>query len=184
MKNSDLKEKEIFGFPVYFLMQVFLVAAVTGWIYEMLFYRINDGCFINRGHGFGPWLPIYGFGGLFITLVSERVKGGKLAVFAVSGIISGALELATGAFLYYFLDGLRLWDYNTEIWNFGNIGGFICLRSVLVFAFAGIGFVYKIVPILTKINEKEKDKAVMCTYILMAIVALDVVFGYFIRPLL
>ena len=50
--------------------------------------------------------------------------------------------------------GFRLWDYNNEILNFGNIGGYICLRSVLSFGIASLFLVYVVVPYLLRITKK------------------------------
>ncbi|MBP5166634.1 MAG: hypothetical protein ILP09_05170, partial [Oscillospiraceae bacterium] len=50
-----------------FLLTV--IGGIAGWIYEMIFYRIDLGYFVKRGHGFGPWLPIYAFGALGLILV-------------------------------------------------------------------------------------------------------------------
>ena len=44
------------------LCMIFVGGGIVGWIYEMLFYRINDGEFVHRGQGILPWLPIYAFG--------------------------------------------------------------------------------------------------------------------------
>ena len=118
------------------LALLFAGGGIVGWIYEMLFYRINDGMFVQRGQGLGPWLPIYGFGSVFICLLAVRFEKSKIAVFLVSALVSGVVEYLTGWVFYTFFDGLRLWDYNTEIWNWGNINGYICLRSILLFAFA------------------------------------------------
>ena len=56
------------------------------------------------------------------------------------------------------MNGLRLWDYNTEILNFGNIGGFVCLRSVLFFGLSSLMLMYLIMPacmyLSTKVNKK------------------------------
>ena len=65
-------------------------------------------------------------------------------------IVSGTLEYVTGWVLYNVFD-TRLWDYNTEIWNFGNIGGFVCLRSVLVFGLAGLMLIYTVIPVLARL---------------------------------
>ncbi len=46
----------------------------------------------------------------------------------------GLLEFIVG-YLLLHISHIRLWDYNTEILNYGNIGGYICLRSVLFFWF-------------------------------------------------
>jgi uncharacterized membrane protein len=54
--------------------------------------------------------------------------------------------------------GIRLWDYNTEIWNFGNINGYICLRSILCFGFSSLLLIYGIIPILKKLISKISEK--------------------------
>lgn len=141
------------------LSLLFAGGGIAGWIYEMLFYRINDGMFVTRGQGFGPWLPIYGFGSVFISLLGIRLKKSKPSVFLASALISGGLEYITGWFLYHFFDGLRLWDYNTEIWNWGNIDGFICLRSVLLFAFAGLFLIYAAIPLIRSLSDRLPRKA-------------------------
>ena len=60
--------------------------------------------------------------------------------------------------MYVIGDGFRCWDYNTEILNFGNIDGFVCLRSVLFFGLSGLLLMYVIIPfcfyLATKVNKK------------------------------
>ena len=61
----DLKDKKTW----LTLAQLFVFSAFVGYIYEVIFYYFDMGKIINRGTTFGPWIPIYGFGILFITLV-------------------------------------------------------------------------------------------------------------------
>ena len=42
---------------------LFFIFAFIGWIWEVGIHIVEDGVFVNRGTMFGPWLPIYGFGG-------------------------------------------------------------------------------------------------------------------------
>ncbi len=166
------------------LLLLFVVGAVSGWFYEMGFYRIDQGQFVKRGHGVGPWLPIYGFGSLFILLTTARLKKYPLAVFSVAGLVSGALEFATGWALYHFWDGLRLWDYNTEIWNWGNIGGYVCIRSVLFFACAGLLLVYGIAPLICRLAERLPKWAMTAlTGVLFGLFLVDFIIGYILKPL-
>ena len=51
-------------FPL--LMLVFAFGGIFGFIYEEIFYRFDLGEWVKRGTTFGPWIPIYGFGGLII----------------------------------------------------------------------------------------------------------------------
>ena len=49
-------------FPM--LMLIFAFGGIFGFIYEEIFYRFDLGEWVKRGTTFGPWIPIYGFGGL------------------------------------------------------------------------------------------------------------------------
>ena len=163
---------------------VFVISGITGWIYEELFYRINDGCFSWRGHGAGPWLPIYAFGMLILLFATAPVKDSKWKVVLLCAVISGGFEFLVGWALYRFHDGLRLWDYNTEIWNWGNIGGFVCFRSVLIFAAAAPLLIYTLVPLIGKLAKKLPD----AVFTLIAVVpfvlfVIDIVSGYLIKGL-
>ena len=147
---------------------IFFSGGIFGFIYETIFYIINNGALTIRGTCFGPWIEIYGFGGLIIFIISYGLRKKPWLVFLMSGLVCGLLEYAAG-FAIYTSTGTRSWDYNTEIWNFGNIGGFICLRSVLVFAFAGLLLMYVIVPVLIWLLEKIGEKRF---FILMTAVGL------------
>ena len=63
------------------------------------------------------------------------------------------MEYATGWVLDKVFH-LRLWDYNNEIWNFGNINGYICLRSVVFFGMSGLLLIYIVIPILIYVMNR------------------------------
>ncbi|MEE1126209.1 MAG: putative ABC transporter permease [Acutalibacteraceae bacterium] len=174
------KEKTYRKIMTIFLL--FFICCFLGWVYELIFYRIDTGEFIKRGQGFGPWLPIYGFGAMLILLITRRQKFSMLSVFLISALSSGVLELVVGWALFTFGNGLRLWDYNTEIWNFGNIGGYVCFRSILVFALMGTGLCYIIEPKVSSFTEKLKFKTLTAITIPVAVIFLsDLTFGYLIK---
>ena len=164
------------------LMLVTVGSAVLGWLYEMGFYYLDTGGqWVVRGHGFGPWLPIYGFGGLGMLLVCWRVRDRPLATFALCALLSFVLEYATGWVLYTFFDGLRLWDYNNEIWNWGNIDGYVCARSILLFAFAGVALMRWIVPTLVRMIQRVGEQCTcLAAAVLTLVYAADIVYGYLV----
>ena len=165
-----------------YLGLLFVGGGIAGWIYEMLFYRINDGMFIQRGQGLGPWLPIYGFGSVFICLLGIRVSDSKWKVFLLSAAVSSVLELVTGWVLYHLFGGLRWWDYNTEIWNWGNIGGYICLRSILLFSFAGLFLIYIALPLIGLLQDRVSDRVFHILGMVPAgLFLLDILGGYILR---
>ena len=162
---------------------LFFIACVIGWIYEMLFYRIDTGGFIKRGQGFGPWLPIYGFGALSIVALTSKKKFSITGIFLISAVGSAIIELVAGWALFTFGNGLRLWDYNTEIWNWGNIGGYVCIRSVLLFAIMGTLFYYLIIPKVTALASKFKLSVLTAVTLPIAIIFFtDLIIGYLIKP--
>lgn len=164
------------------LALIFTLFGIVGWVYEMLFYRINDGMFIERGQGLGPWIPIYGFGSVLICLFALRFKKSVPAVFFMSALVSGVVEYATGWFLYTFFDGLRLWDYNTEIWNWGNINGYICLRSILLFAFSGVFIIYVALPLIEKLGARLPGKVFRAVCLVpAALFLIDIAGAYFLH---
>lgn len=142
------------------LSALWTFSAIYGFVYEVIFYYFNGGMkdWYWRGGCFGPWIIIYAVGALVIFFTTYRFRKKPWAVFLISGIGAGTLEYLTGAGFYYLMDGKRNWDYNTEIMNFGNINGFVCLRSVLIFAISGIMLMYVIVPFLFFIVEKMNKK--------------------------
>ncbi len=147
---------------------IMIISGICGFIYEEIFYRIDLGAWVKRGSSFGPWIPIYMFGGLLIVLMTDRIRQYPAAVLAAGVIGSGVLEFATGYVLFEYFN-TRLWDYNTEIWNWGNVGGYICLRSVLLFGFAGLFLVYFILPFLIRLLEDRRGRGLdrLCAALLV-----------------
>lgn len=138
---------------------IVVISGVFGWFYEFVFYYLNSGMktFYFRGGNFLPWINIYAIGAILILLITYRHRKNPLKVFVCSVLITGILELISGFVMYKFLN-FRCWNYNTEILNFGNIGGFVCLRSVLFFGLSSLILIYIITPLCywgaTKMNKK------------------------------
>ena len=157
------------------IILIMVLSGIFGFIYETIFYRIDLGYFVKRGSSFGPWIPIYAFGGLFITLATYRIRKKPVAVFAINCIVSGVLEYITG-FILFEKYNTRLWDYNTEIWNWGNINGYICARSVLFFGISSLMLIYAIIPLIKKMAKKISERNfTILSYILGCAFTLDVI---------
>ncbi len=166
------------------LLAVMVCSAIFGFIYEELFYRIDLGVFVKRGTTLGPWIPIYGFGGLLIALFAYKLKHDPFYVFFLSSLLSGVVEFGTGYVLDKFFS-TRLWDYNIEIWNWGNIGGYICARSVIFFGLSGLFLVYFLIPTLKKLKQKITEKFGIKAYnipviVISTIYVADFIFSEFI----
>ena len=127
---------------------IIVISGVFGFLYEFVFYYFNSGMteFYWRGSNFLPWINIYAIGAVFIFFLLYKKRKNPLLVFI------------GGWMLYEFQDGLRCWDYNYEILNFGNINGFVCLRSVLFFGFSSLLLIYLIVPFCFYLAKKMNKK--------------------------
>ena len=138
MKTSD----RIYIFFFYVLL--FFLLSFAGWIWEAAIYLIEDGVFVNRGVLSGPWLPVYGSGGLLLAFLLKRWEYRPVRTFFMSMIICSLLEYISG----YFLErvwGIRWWDYSGQ---FLNIDGRICLWGSLMFGVGGWLLICYIIPYL------------------------------------
>ncbi len=163
------------------LVWVFAFGGLFGFVYEELFYYIDLGRWIKRGSTFGPWVPIYGFGAVTIVVLTYKLKKNPLAVLFVSILICGTLEYITGWVLFNVWN-VRLWDYNVEIWNWFNIGGFICLRSVLFFGVSAMFLQYVIIPIFEKLEGLCKNKKIRVLTVIPSVVfAADIIVYNFLK---
>ena len=167
---------------IFLLMMIFVIGGIAGWIYEIIFYYFNSHRkrIYMRGSNFLPFINIYSFGCVFLSLITYSFKDNALYVFCLSVLITGVLELLTG-FVLKKVFNLRLWDYNKEILNFGNIGGYICLRSVLVFGLGGLLLVYAVIPILSKLTGNIFN---IISVVLFSIFVLDLVYNTFISKII
>lgn len=139
---------------------IIVISGVFGFVYEFIFYYFNEGMehFYWRGGNFLPWINIYAIGALMIYLLTYRHRKKPLLVFLLSAISTGILEYIAGLGMYIIGDGFRCWNYNTEILNFGNIHGFVCLRSIVFFGISALLLIYLIVPfcffVAHKLNKR------------------------------
>ena len=165
---------------------VFVISGIFGWIYEFLFYYFNGGMekFYWRGGNFLPWINIYAYGSFLIFLFSFKFRKNPFLVFIISFIITGLLEYFSGLVIYEFF-GLRFWDYNTEILNFGNIGGFVCLRSVSFFGLSSLFLMYVIIPFCIYLSRNiDKKKFLIFSILIFFIFLFDELYNLIFSRLL
>ena len=168
-EKEDISKRDITNL----FMLIMISSGIFGFIYETIFYRFDLGYFVKRGSTYGPWIPIYVFGGLFITLLTYKYKDKPWIVFIIGMLVSGLLEYGTGYYLDKYM-GIRLWNYYEEICNFGNINGYICLRSVLFFGFSSLLLIYLIIPFLLKyIKSVRRSYMSMISYMLFITFSFD-----------
>ena len=155
---------------------IIVIGGIFGFIYEHIFYFFNSGMkqFYWRGGNFLPWINIYAIGAIIIYALAYRYRKIPLKVFLIGMISCGILEYISGLGIYTIGNGLRYWNYNEEILNFGNIGGFVCLRSVMFFGISSLFLIYIIVPVCFSIAKKVNKKIfLLITITLCSIFLID-----------
>lgn len=161
------KEKYFHPFDYYVLL--FFLLAFIGWLWEVALFYITEHAFINRGVYRGPYLPIYGVGGIMLCFCFRPLKRKPLLVFLLSLLLCSVLEYFTS----YFLEmrwGIRWWDYSG---HFMNINGRICLLGAVIFGSAGMALVCFLLPLYDTFYQRMSGKwrAVLCLALLTVFVA-------------
>lgn len=148
------------------LIILFFLFSFIGWTWEVLLHIVMDGSFVNRGALHGPWLPIYGAGGILILTVLYRFREKPLKEFISTIILCGTVEYFTALFLELTHNGQKWWDYSGY---FLNLHGRVCAEGLLVFALGGFAVVYILAPIIdNKVKEKNTKILVpICTVLLI-----------------
>ena len=173
---EDLSRKQ----KITLICLLIVISGVIGWVYEYFFYYMNSGFkqFYMRGANFLPWINIYAYGAFLIIGITYSKREKPLQVFLLSMLVTGILEYFSGYILYGKLGWTKCWDYNQEILNFGNIGGYVCLRSVLVFGLSGLALMYLILPVLSKIvRSKYINIIFIISVIICSIFILDEIYN-------
>ena len=176
--NKDIKIDKLTMIGIISL--IIVISGIFGFVYEFIFYYFNSGMkyFYYRGGNFLPWINIYAIGSILICLLTYKNRKKPLVVFLKSTVICGILEFIAGYIIYNYFGHFRCWDYNAEILNFGNIGGFICLRSVLFFGVSSLLLIYGILPIVIYLSRKINKKAFVAISIcLVSIFLFDEVYN-------
>lgn len=111
----------------------FYIFSAAGWLWEVLLTACTTSAWVNRGLLHGPWLPVYGIGGILLTAALDRFCRIPAAAFLSGAFLGGAVEYGTALILENWFRQ-RWWDYTG--WP-GSIQGRVCFASLAAFAAAG-----------------------------------------------
>ena len=165
---------------------IIVISGMFGWLYEVVFYYFNSGMteIYWRGGNFLPWINIYAMGAILIYVLTYKKRKNPLFVFIVSMISTGILEYIGGAFMEHIMH-IKCWDYTNEILSFGNINGYVCLRSVLVFGLSALLLMYLIVPFCFYLAKKIPRKTfLILSYTICGIFLFDELYNLIFANLL
>ena len=147
-------------YHLYNLILMFFIFSFTGWVWEVIYIGFTEGVVAKRGMLHGPWLPIYGVGGVLILL-----------------LLSSTIEYNT-AVMIEMIFRCRWWDYSTK---FMNLNGRICLEGLMMFGVTGTLATCKVGPKLDSALSRIPRKLHTFLNILLSICFVgDMIFSMFI----
>lgn len=170
IRNSSFDKADEYRIIDYIAM--FFIFCFIGWLWEVGLHLVKDMAFVNRGVMYGPWLPIYGAGGVFIIALLNRLKHHKLKLFVSTMILCGILEYAT-SFVIEFFSNRSYWDYhNMQL----NLNGRVCLAGLIAFDIGGFLGIFIVGPLIKNLMHRLGDKRakIICS-ILIALFVIDII---------
>ena len=167
IKNSSFDEADQYHIVDYIAM--FFIFCFIGWLWEVGLHLVKDQMFVNRGVMYGPWLPIYGAGGVFIIALLNKLKHHKLKLFISTMILCGILEYFT-SFVLEFFSNKSYWDYhNMQL----NLNGRVCLAGLIAFDIGGFLGIFIVGPLIRNMMHRlgAKKAKILCSVLIAMFVA-------------
>ena len=147
------------------LILIFLFLAFIGWTWEVALHFIQTGEFANRGTLYGPWLPIYGSGGVVALILCTKFRKYPVLEFLTATTLCGIMEYFSGWFLEMKFHQ-RWWSYEGY---FLNLHGRICAEGLLVFGVGCCAVVYLLAPVLDHRLSGLKQKVMIALCLVLGL---------------
>ena len=165
------------------LILLFFAYAFLGWCIEVTLKYFQFHRFINRGFLTGPWLPIYGFGAVLITIAVKALSPLESSVgttFVISFILCGLVEYMT-SFVLEKRFHARWWDYSQKPMN---LHGRVWIGNLILFGLGGVLIVELLNPLFFRLfaNMSLRLREILAM-VLLCIFAADYAVSHFVLKL-
>ncbi|MCH5324354.1 MAG: putative ABC transporter permease [Eubacterium sp.] len=117
---------------------VFSVYCIMGWMQESAIESLYHKHPVNRGFLKGPYIPIYGIGGILLLFICMPFRDNPFAVFGIALSSCTLLEYFAGWMMETFF-GKQFWDYSMMKFTYKNR---ISLLSSLFWGVMGLFVTY------------------------------------------
>ncbi len=108
----------------------------------MLYCRLFEGKWTNRGFLYGPYCPIYGFGAIIVAFFLKPFFNNPILIFLLGCILTSLLEYITSYIMEKLFDA-KWWDYSNIPFN---LNGRVCLLNSVLFGILGLFLTYVVHP--------------------------------------
>lgn len=126
--------REFFGTELIYLVECFILYSFLGWVVESLYMSLCNRKWTNRGFAFGPFCPIYGFGGVVGYIIMNPLSGHLAGLYLFGVVLATTFEYLVGVLMQKTLHEVW-WDYHDKPFNYKGI---ICLESSIAWGFYAI----------------------------------------------
>ena len=134
----------------FYFVWLFFLLSFFGWLWEGFLSVFQSDTYVNRGFLTGPWLPVYGIGGVMLEILFHKWRDRPILTFVSSMVLCTVLEYLTGWYLELTW-GVKWWDYSEMPLN---LHGRICLLGSLLFGLGGMLLVWVIAPLFNLLYRK------------------------------
>lgn len=124
----------------------FFIYSFIGWVLEVIMVLFQTKELENRGFINLPFLPIYGFGAVAISMIFKNDDYQWFKIAFVGGVLATLLELGTSILLEKAF-AISLWDYGNMQYTYE---GRISLLSTVFFMIGSVIIIKVINPIIER----------------------------------
>lgn len=130
---------------IYKIIWIFTIGSVLGYCVEMIWCYVRNGHFESRkGLIYGPISPVYGIGGVVLTLLLYRfIHYNGIIIFFISAVVGGVFEYLC-SFFQEKLFGSVSWEYNSKSLS---INGRTSVEYSIFWGILGVFFLKDIYPL-------------------------------------
>ena len=158
------------------LLFLFFVYCLIGWVWESTYESIRNKKILNRGFLNGPYIPIYGCGGMIIFLTMQRFQAPFFSITTLAAYFIGAIGLTLIEYLTSFvLEKIlkaRWWDYSDYPLN---INGRICLIASVFWGFVTLFGIDLLNPFLIRLYDNiPRDVSLVYVSVMCTLFILDI----------
>lgn len=163
---------------MFYYINSFFIYSFFGYILEFLVKTfIFKG--MNSGILYGPWLPVYGLGGIIsifmMRLIFNRVKANRVVkiflLFICNFFLLSLIEYL-GGILIETIFHKKFWNYSEMKFSFGP---YVSLEMSLLWGIGSLFLIYVIKPIVDPIIKKIP---IPVTVLVSFVFIMDVVFTF------
>ena len=144
---------------IYKIIWIFTIGSILGYCVEMIWCYVRNGHFESRkGLIYGPISPVYGIGGVALTLLLYRfIDYNGIIIFFISAIIGGAFEYLC-SWVQEKVFGSVSWEYNSKALS---IHGRTSVEYSVFWGILGVFFLRDIYPFS---NNKNNHSNIFSTF--------------------